>query len=168
MIKLTIDEKYRDCGDENMIYVDYKNIVNVLDLGDIVFVDDGLISLKVTEKGPTHLTTGKGKGRGGGVRGKEGRWREGVFCNWHLHVGSFIKSTCDENFSLSWPSFPPLSTVVQNEGLLGSRKGVNLPGNPVDLPALSEKDKVRNLLFKSHDPYLVSHSHTSTSYCRLI
>ena len=73
VIKLTIDEKYRDCGDENMIYVDYKNIVNVLDLGDIVFVDDGLISLKVTEKGPTHLTTGKGKGRkgkGGEVGGR--------------------------------------------------------------------------------------------------
>ena len=42
-----------------MIYIDYKNIVNVLDLGDIVYVDDGLISLKVTEKGPTHLTTGE-------------------------------------------------------------------------------------------------------------
>ena len=72
VIKLTIDEKYRDCGDENMVYVDYKNIVNVLDLGDIVFVDDGLISLKVTEKGPTHLTTGEGKEG----RGMEGRWGE--------------------------------------------------------------------------------------------
>ena len=78
VIKLTIDEKYRDCGDENMVYVDYKNIVNVLDLGDIVFVDDGLISLKVTEKGPTHLTTGEGEeGRkGGGGRGsKKRKWR---------------------------------------------------------------------------------------------
>ena len=59
MIKLSIDEKYRECGDENCIYVDYKNIVKVLVTGDIIYVDDGLISLKVTEKGPTHLTTGK-------------------------------------------------------------------------------------------------------------
>ncbi|RZC42663.1 PK domain containing protein, partial [Asbolus verrucosus] len=87
-IKLTTDKAYAEKGNSNIIYIDYDNIQKVVQVGNKIFVDDGLISLVCT-----------------------------------AIQGSIL--TC----------------TIENGGMLGSRKGINLPGVPVDLPAVSEKDK---------------------------
>nr|UNF16857.1 pyruvate kinase [Hyphantria cunea] len=92
-IKLTTDPSFQERGNAQVIYVDYKNITNVVKPGNRIFIDDGLISL--------------------------------------------ICQTA---------SADTLVCAIENGGMLGSRKGVNLPGLPVDLPAVSEKDR-SDLLF---------------------
>ncbi|CAH3142348.1 unnamed protein product, partial [Porites lobata] len=57
LLKLSTDKAHYDQGDENTIFVDYQNITNVVKEGQIIFVDDGLISLKVVEIGKSHLLT---------------------------------------------------------------------------------------------------------------
>ncbi|GCB64225.1 hypothetical protein scyTo_0014741 [Scyliorhinus torazame] len=86
-LKITLDDAYSEKCDEDLLWLDYKHLPKVVDIGSIIYVDDGLIALRVLEKGADY---------------------------------------CD--------------TVVENGGFLGSKKGVNLPGAAVDLPAVSEKD----------------------------
>lgn len=53
---------------------------------------------------------------------------------------------------------PMLVTQVQNEGELGAHKSVNIPGEHIDLPALTPKDK-RNILFAiDQDIDFIAHS----------
>ena len=56
--RLSTDECYRECGDKNTVYVDYKSITD-LPLDALVFIDDGLISVRVVEKGINYLVTGQ-------------------------------------------------------------------------------------------------------------
>ncbi|KAL1775012.1 pyruvate kinase PKM isoform X1 [Sigmodon hispidus] len=78
-LKITLDNAYMEKCDENILWLDYKNICKVVE---------------VKKKGADFLVT-----------------------------------------------------EVQNSGSLGSKKGVNLPGAAVDLPAVSEKD-IQDLKFR--------------------
>ena len=53
---------------------------------------------------------------------------------------------------------PMLIAKVQNEGVLGSRKSVNVPGRHIDLPAITEKDRKNILLAINEDIDFIAHS----------
>lgn len=53
---------------------------------------------------------------------------------------------------------PTVYVVVQNDGVLGSHKSVNVPGEHIDLPALTEKDKRNIQLAIDEDIDFIAHS----------
>jgi pyruvate kinase len=56
-ITVTTDESRKLDGDANGFYVDYKKLPALVPIGGIIYVDDGLISLKVLEKTDTSCRT---------------------------------------------------------------------------------------------------------------
>lgn len=51
MIKITLDDAYIEKCSEEILWLDYKNITKVVDIGSKIYIDDGLISLQVKEIG---------------------------------------------------------------------------------------------------------------------
>lgn len=56
-IKVTLDDQYKENCDEKNLWLDYKNITKVVEVGSHVYIDDGLISLKVKEIGKNEITS---------------------------------------------------------------------------------------------------------------
>lgn len=50
-LKVTLDDAFMEKCDENVLWLDYKNLTKVVEVGSKIYVDDGLISLLVKEKG---------------------------------------------------------------------------------------------------------------------
>jgi pyruvate kinase len=57
ILTLSTDPARERDGDADTIYVDYKNLPVVVDVGSYIYVDDGLISLCVLEKGENWVKT---------------------------------------------------------------------------------------------------------------
>lgn len=119
MIKVTLDDAYMERCDETVLWLDYKNITKVVEVGSKVYIDDGLISLQVQEIGE-HVSD------------------HVVYPNFaEVDLNSFLMFLIGSDY---------LICEIENGGMLGSKKGVNLPGAAVDLPAVSEKD-IKDLQF---------------------
>nr|KAF6500765.1 hypothetical protein HJG59_007821 [Molossus molossus] len=56
-LEITLDDAYMEKCDENTLWLDYKNICKVVEVGSEIQVDDGLISLCVKEIGAGFLVT---------------------------------------------------------------------------------------------------------------
>eukprot|EP01083_Nonionella_stella_P033654 92096_1 len=54
-VRLTTDENLRDKGTESQFFIDYKNITKVTHEGDVVYIDDGLVSLRIESIGTNFL-----------------------------------------------------------------------------------------------------------------
>ena len=57
VVRITTDETFADQCTKDNLFVDYKNIVQVIKSGNRVFIDDGLISLMVKEVGQSYASS---------------------------------------------------------------------------------------------------------------
>ncbi|XP_032611130.2 pyruvate kinase PKM-like [Hylobates moloch] len=57
ILKIMLDNAYMKKCDENILWLDYKNICKVMEVGSKIYVDDGLISLQGKQKGADFLVT---------------------------------------------------------------------------------------------------------------
>ena len=48
-ITVSVDPQFKDACDDKLLYMDYANLPKVMKVGGLIFVDDGLLSLKVLE-----------------------------------------------------------------------------------------------------------------------
>lgn len=102
MIKITLDDAQQDnCSDE-VLWLDYKNITKVVEVGSNIYIDDGLISLQVKEIG---------------------EWRSGKHGYKLTHETSCDPLECLENTAMYRPNESPqhINIFLSLQVLISSR-----------------------------------------------
>ena len=61
-VTVTSDDRFKDLTDGSVIWIDYKSIADVLEVGKTMYIDDGVISLLVKENTPTGVVCEVGTG----------------------------------------------------------------------------------------------------------
>lgn len=56
IIKITLDDAFQDSCSDEVLWLDYKNITKVVEIGSKIYIDDGLISLQVKEIGEQRIS----------------------------------------------------------------------------------------------------------------
>ncbi|VDO37919.1 unnamed protein product [Haemonchus placei] len=147
-ITLTTDEKYKESCSADTLYLDYKNIVKTIttllvsfNVGPFVsqHVDVVMSSEIIEITYPSfHFYNSL---RTSLISELMNMFFEVVKKGSRVYVDDGLISLVVDDIKDN-----SISCTIENGGMLGSRKGVNLPGTAVDLPAVSEKD-IQDLKF---------------------
>ena len=149
-VVLSTDPALADDSDAARIFVTYGKIAESVGVGSKVLLDDGAIILDVKA-----------------ISGGEVRRSASTPSPAPSPSPSPSTSTprCPSRCPspLPWPLVPKVHCVAENTGELGARKGVNLPGSVVDLPAMAPKDRKDLAYGLGHDMDYVAASFVRTA-----
>ena len=155
----------------DIINVSYPNITDDVKVGDDILFDDGELDMKVIENtGPMLIARVENEGTLGARKSvnvpgehidlpalteKDKHNIElAIEMDVEFIAHSFVRNASDVHAVQG----PMLIARVENEGTLGARKSVNVPGEHIDLPALTEKDKHNIELAIEMDVEFIAHS----------
>jgi len=56
-VRVTVNPKYENDGDDKQFYIDYHNLCKVTKVGNLIYINDGIICLKITKLGNDYVDT---------------------------------------------------------------------------------------------------------------